>query len=355
MDGIDTVLVEFTHHQAHLIASDCFPWSKSTQAKLQQLFHPNKNEIERLGEADGLVAIAFAEAVQSLLKQTQISSSEVIAIGSHGQTIRHQPDFNPAFSLQIGDPNRIACLTNIPTIADFRRKDIALGGQGAPLVPAFHRWLFHQKERDQAVLNIGGIANLTLLPKDKTQVRGFDTGPGNRLLDDWIKYSLNHPYDKKGAWAKTGKSNSALLQHMLTDPYFSQNIPKSTGFEYFNLAWLQAKLAQVKPLKPADIQATLTHLTAKTIAQDLQTYLPNLSRLLICGGGWHNQYLITQLQAELPQVQLQSTNQAGLDSDMLEAVAFAWLARQHIEQKPANIPAVTGASREAILGLYCPP
>jgi len=355
MDGIDAVLVDFNQHPVNLIADVCHPWKETTAQKLRLLFSPKDNEIERLGEADGLVAMAFAEAVDLLLKKTNIPASRITAIGSHGQTIRHHPNRNPAFSLQIGDPNRLASLTNIPVIADFRRKDIALGGQGAPLVPAFHAWLFHQKTLNQAVLNIGGIANLTLLSKNKEQIKGFDTGPGNRLLDDWIAYSLNKKYDDQGAWAKTGHVYLPLLDLMLNDPYFKQKIPKSTGFEYFNLTWLQQKIAQFPTLKAEDIQATLSLLTVKTIANDLIQYLPDCGKLLVCGGGYRNQNMMQQLQKEFPNILIENTTQAGLDADMLEAVAFAWLARQYIKKQTGNIPAVTGASRAAILGIYCPP
>ncbi len=355
IDGIDAVLVDFSgdQHQLKIILSYCHPWQADMAKKISQLCYPSDNEIERLGELNALIGIQFAKAVNTLLAQANIKSNQIKAIGSHGQTIRHHPEKNPAFSLQIGDPNRIACLTNIPTVADFRSKDIALGGQGAPLVPAFHAWLFAQESADIAVLNIGGIANITLLFADQT-IKGFDTGTGNRLMDDWINRHQHKNYDHHGDWAKTGQINRSLLNHLLADPYFQLPYPKSTGSEYFNLAWLDQKLAQLPSIKPVDVQATLVELTAVSIANEIKTHAPKAVQLLVCGGGCYNRLLMQRLSLLLPFLVVETTASAGLDPDIVEAAAFAWLAKQHLNHQTGNIPAVTGAKRAAVLGVLCP-
>ncbi|MBV8802059.1 MAG: anhydro-N-acetylmuramic acid kinase, partial [Gammaproteobacteria bacterium] len=301
------------------------------------------NEIARLANLDVILGKRFAETVNTLLKNQSLYSHQIKAIGSHGQTIRHYPDRQ--FTLQIGDPNIIAAETGITTISDLRRGDMAYGGQGAPLVPAFHQYVLSDHAKDRVIVNIGGIANITLLPAKNNNVIAFDTGPGNTLLDAWTEKHLQKPYDANGDWASQGKINQSLLEKLLSDEYFNLTGPKSTGREYFNLTWLSEYLP--KDLIPVDVQATLTALTAHSIIRSINQYLPN-SEILICGGGVHNNFLMRLLTC-LKQP-LCSTQNYGINPDLMEAMAFAWLAKQTIDRKPGNIPSVTGAKCPAILG-----
>ncbi len=351
MDGIDAALVRFPRHGVELMATCSHPWPTSLQRELQNLTTPGNNEIDRLGELDILAADEFASAAQKLLARANIPASAVTAIGSHGQTVRHRPDAKNAFTLQIGDPNRIAEQTGITTVADFRRLDMAAGGEGAPLVPAFHNTLFSSNEAYRCILNIGGIANITLLPpQDGTAITGFDTGPGNCLLDSWAARHIHTPFDKDGEWAASGNIHPALLRSMLADGYFDRPPPKSTGREYFNLTWLERWLELIPGLLPADIQATLTALTTQSIANAITTAAPDCQQLLVCGGGIHNPLLMAQLQHELPQCRIESTRHYGADPDWVEAIAFAWLARQTMLGLSGNLPSVTGARHPVILG-----
>jgi len=351
MDGIDAALVRFPRQGMELMATYSHPWPKSLQQELQNLTTPGNNEIDRLGELDILAADEFASAAQKLLAEANTPASAVTAIGSHGQTIRHRPEAKNAFTLQIGDPNRIAEQTGITTVADFRRRDMAAGGEGAPLVPAFHNSLFSCNDAYRCILNIGGIANITLLPpQDRTAITGFDTGPGNCLLDSWAARHIHTPFDKGGEWAASGKIHSTLLKLMLANGYFDRPPPKSTGREYFNLAWLEKLTDQQPGVLPEDIQATLTALTAQSIAHAIKTTAPDCRQLLVCGGGIHNSLLMTQLQHELPQCRIESTRHYGADPDWVEAIAFAWLARQTLLGLSGNLPSVTGARHPVILG-----
>jgi len=351
LDGIDAALVQFPQHSTELIATHCHPWPKALQQKLLGLTTPGGNEIDRMGGLDILVADEFALAAQQLLLKANISASAVTAIGSHGQTIRHRPEATPPFTLQIGDPNRIAERTKITTVADFRRRDMAAGGEGAPLVPAFHNALFHSSKEHRCILNIGGIANITLLPsQDGADIIGFDTGPGNCLLDSWSSRHIHAPFDAHGKWAATGEAHPALLKSMLADSYFDRPPPKSTGREYFNLAWLERLLMQHPELPPKDIQATLTALTAQSIANAIKTAGADYQQVLVCGGGVHNQTLMKQLQHALPECCIESTHNYGADPDWVEAIAFAWLAQQTMLGLFGNLPSVTGAHHPVILG-----
>lgn len=351
-DGIDAALVDFNDDTPKLIATHYTPYSLSMREEIIALCKEGANEIERLGKLDIALGKAFANAVNNLLKQTSLEASDITAIGSHGQTIRHRPIEETRFTLQIGDPNTIAAETGITTIADFRRKDVALGGQGAPLVPGFHQMLFASNTTDRVIINIGGIANITLLPKDKLDtIIGFDTGPGNTLLDAWIAQHHQLTHDANGDWGKSGTISQHLLHTLLTDPYFKQQAPKSTGREYFNLPWLMQHLKQADiALSPADVQATLTELTARTILDAIKPHLSQ-GELLICGGGAHNQFLLARLQTlAQPNYTLATTTKYQIDPNWLEAIAFAWLAKQTLNRKPGNIPSVTGASKATILG-----
>lgn len=349
-DGIDTVLVDFGGRTPHMLASHYTPYSLELRKQILDLCHPGENEIHRLGELDIKLAQAFADAVNNLLQSSRTSAHDIAAIGSHGQTIRHSPDHH-RFTIQIGDPNTIAAKTGITTVADFRRKDIALGGQGAPLVPAFHRSMFASKEVDRAIVNIGGIANVTLLPRNASDhIIGFDTGPGNALMDYWIHTHQNETHDNAGAWSASGNMNQQLLNIMMSDAYFKLPPPKSTGREKFNAKWLQQIIASIHTeIKPVDIQTTLTEFTAATIADAVKQNMAS-GEIYVCGGGAHNTHLMSRLQALAPSFKVLTTETLGIHPDWVEAMAFAWLATQTMKKSAGNLPSVTGAKQAAILG-----
>ena len=346
-DGIDAALVDFCGQKPRLLATHYTPYTKELRKQILDLCHPGENEIHRLGELDVALADTFTAAVHTLLSEAAVAASEIAAIGSHGQTIRHAPHQAHRFTLQIGDPNTIAAKTGITTVADFRRKDIALGGQGAPLVPAFHRSLFASSEHDHAIVNIGGIANVTLLPRQAgDHIIGFDTGPGNALLDYWIHTHQNETHDQAGAWGASGKINQELLKLMLSDPYFKLLPPKSTGRELFNHDWLQSELKKLKhEINPVDVQTTLTEFTAATIADAIRQNMHD-GEIFICGGGAHNAYLVSRLQQlTAPDFKVATTESLGVHPDWVEAVAFAWLAYQTMQKRTGNLTSVTGAKQ----------
>jgi anhydro-N-acetylmuramic acid kinase len=306
--------------------------------------------LDELGALDGWVAETFAAAAIELLHQAQIPASAVLAMGSHGQTLRHRPAHTPPYTLQLGDPNIIAERTGIQTVADFRRRDMAAGGQGAPLVPAFHAAVLRSAETTRVILNLGGIANVTILPIDAVHpVIGFDTGPGNCLLDAWVERHLGQSCDRNGAFARSGQVDSALLQQLRQDPYFAKPAPKSTGRETFHLTWLDNVLGTT-PRSAANVQATLVELTAISIADAIRDYAGPPCEVLACGGGVHNPVLMEALARTLAPAKVASTARCGIDPDYVEAMAFAWLARQRLNAQPGNVPAVTGASHACVLG-----
>jgi len=362
VDAVDAALVRFTPG-VELIATHTLPYPPELRAELIALAVPGANEIDRLGSADVAVGRHFARAVNELLAAHPGARERVRAVGSHGQTIRHRPRAAVPFTLQIGDPNVIAAETRLPVAADFRRKDMALGGQGAPLVPAFHEAVFRHTGEARAVVNIGGIGNLTALPADPAApVLGFDTGPGNTLLDAWCRRHLGQSMDRDGAFAARGRVDDALLARFLRDEFFTRPAPKSTGPEHFSPAWLDERLAQAQaererrdsatpPDNPADVQATLVALTAQSIADAVQRTLGAQEvGVFICGGGARNPVLMRALQARLPECSVETTAVLGVDPAWVEALAFAWLAQQRISGEPGNCTAVTGASRRAVLG-----
>ncbi len=352
VDGIDAALVDFSQTQPMIIATHYTPYPETLRSKVLALCNKGEDEIERLGELDVLLGKAFAQATNQLLQQQSLSPKDIKAIGSHGQTIRHRPHHPHRFTMQIGDPNIIAVETGITTVADFRRKDIALGGQGAPLVPAFHRHIFRSQETNRAIVNIGGIANVTLLYKKQNDiVIGFDTGPGNVLMDAWIYLHQQKTHDENGSWAAQGKIHKAWLQHLLSDHYFELPPPKSTGREYFSLMWLQNNIHLFgSPLLPVDVQSTLVELTATSILNAIQKHMPD-GDILICGGGASNDFLMSRLnKLASPHFSVVSTNKFGIDPDWVEAVAFAWLAQQTLKHQPGNLPSVTGAKQAMVLG-----
>lgn len=345
VDGIDAALVEFDDGALRVRAAATTPFDLALRDELLAFMagRYRGDAIDDLGRLDRAVGQAFAGAALSLLAQAGVAADAVRAIGSHGQTVRHRP---PGFTLQIGDPNTIAAVTGIPVIADLRRKDVALGGQGAPLVPAFHAAVFGSRDEDRAIVNIGGIANLTVLARDGV-VAGSDIGPGNALLDAWCQRHTGRSFDAQGDWGAGGRVDGPLLEALRGEPYFGRPAPKSTGREHFSLAWLERQLG-ARELAPVDVQATLVELTAGTIADAVRT--ARVARAYLCGGGAHNRILVERLAAQLPSMLVRTTAELGLDVDHVEAAAFAWLARESLAGRPGNLPQVTGASRPALLG-----
>jgi anhydro-N-acetylmuramic acid kinase len=297
---------------------------------------------------DRSLGLLYADAVNALLRESAVDPRDIKAIGNHGQTIRHRPDATPAFTLQIGDAATLANTCGIATVADFRSADIALGGQGAPLAPAFHQWAFARDDQPGFVVNIGGIANITVL-QPGTPVTGFDTGPGNTLLDAWCRQHRNMRFDADGCWANSGKVITKLLGAMLADPYFAKPAPKSTGREYFNGAWLAHSLAKTGVAEPADIQATLAELTAHTIASAIKLHAASGS-VWLCGGGALNADLLDRIRSNLPSFEVETTASLGIPPAWVEAAAFAWLARERLRDSAINIASVTGARASGILG-----
>lgn len=355
-DGIDAVLAAFEGDRWQgIVASHAGEYPAALRERLLALGFENRPVA--LGEyaaLDRAVADAFADTANALLQQAGVSPAEVSALGSHGQTVFH--DAALGNSLQIGDPSRIAVRTGIPVVADFRRKDVALGGQGAPLLPVFHHALFAAADEPRAVLNLGGIANLTLLPDtDPTAVRGFDCGPANALMDEWIGRHQGRRYDADGAWAASGRVVPELLDALLADPYFALPPPKSTGRGYFLLDWVERRFPALASLAPADVQRTLAELTAVSASEALERTLPAARRLLVCGGGAHNRWLLQRLRDHSPQRLVVPTHDHGLHADWVEAAAFAWLALRRLDAASGNLPGVTGAVASTCLGgLFLP-
>lgn len=352
VDGIDAALTKIEAGKIELIDHCSLDFPQPVRNEILQLCRADTNEIERMATLDRQLGNLFAEASLKLIEQSGLNATDIIAIGSHGQTVRHQPrqPGKTAFSLQIGDPNTIAENTGITTVADFRRRDIAAGGEGAPLVPAFHQAIFSNQENDRLILNIGGMANISILD-EQSPYAGFDTGPGNVLMDGWIQKHQGLNYDSNGSWALSGSVNSQLLERLLEHPFLTTPPPKSTGRESFNLEWLEDQLSQLKEtLAPEDVQATLLTFTATTIANAVTQYAPNSQEILCCGGGAHNQALVTELQELLSNHRISDTNALGISPQWVEAIAFAWLAYQSLNQLPGNCPKATGAKAERILG-----
>ncbi|AIR03645.1 MULTISPECIES: anhydro-N-acetylmuramic acid kinase [Cedecea] len=352
LDGIDVVLAAIDEHLVVQQASYSHPMPLAIKNAVLAVCQGQQLTLSQFGQLDNRLGKLFAEAVQILVKREGLRPEDVTAIGCHGQTVWHEPHGEAAHTLQIGDNNQIAALTGITVVGDFRRRDMALGGQGAPLVPAFHQALLAHPVERRMVLNIGGIANLSLLIPDQP-VRGYDTGPGNMLMDAWIWRQRGKGYDKDAEWASSGKVIIPLLQQMLSDPYFSAPAPKSTGREYFNYGWLERQLARFPALAGEDVQATLTELTATTIAEQV-LLSGGCERVMVCGGGSRNPLLMARLAALLPGIEVTTTDEAGISGDDMEALAFAWLAYRTMSGLPGNLPSVTGASEPTILGAIYP-
>jgi anhydro-N-acetylmuramic acid kinase len=353
-DGIDLALVDFSAGNVDLIASYYQAYDDATRQKITELYQPSDNEIDRAFSLDIILAHQFSDAINKLLQQEKLTANDIIAIGNHGQTIRHRPTINndivAPFTLQIGCSQTLSVLTGIRVIGDFRTKDIALGGQGAPLVPAFHQYLLPKNLRDTFLVNIGGIANLTFLPKTGSSKNflGFDTGPGNALLDAWCFLHTGQRYDNKGEWGKSGTVNQALLAELLTDDYFSLPAPKSTGREYFTISWLNSVI-QPFEISATDVQATLTALTACSISAEISK-ITQSADVYFCGGGIENTFCYKMLKQSLTNFKVNKIQTLNLNNNALEAMAFAWLAFAYDKKIYGNIPAVTGASKSTVLG-----
>ncbi len=352
LDGVDAALVDFSGRQPQLAGSYYHPYSAELITRLQAICYQQTIEFEALGRLDVELGLVFAECTKTLLSKTKLTPGDIRAIGSHGQTVYHSPNPPHPFTIQIGDPNQISKLTGIPVVADFRRADMAVGGQGAPLVPAFHHAVFQSAQENRVIVNIGGIANATILPRSSHQsVTGFDTGPGNTLIDLWSKRHCHKAFDENSELGRQGNICQSLLKLMLTDYYFNQSGPKSTGQEHFSAQWLDTILGKHdKAVSIADIQATLYELTATSIAASIQANMPATQRVLVCGGGTHNTLLMERLQANLTGTPVTTTESLGVHPDWVEAMAFAWFAQQYMQHKPGNLTGVTGAERGAVLG-----
>ncbi|MCB1672850.1 MAG: anhydro-N-acetylmuramic acid kinase [Gammaproteobacteria bacterium] len=349
IDGIDCALVSFDAERPTLHSYLSYPFPAPLRQQLFALCQQPDTSLRALGEAHIAVGQQFAAAVNALLEREQIDSRLVQAIGSHGQTVFHKPARPLPFSLQIGDPSTIAFLTGITTVADFRAKDLAAGGEGAPLAPLFHRAVFASPDQARVIVNLGGIANISVIAEGR-EFLGYDTGPANVLMDYWIDKNLHQSVDLQGQWASSGQVNDSLLELLLDDPYFAAPEPKSTGREAFNGRWLEQRLAALgQDLAPADVQATLLELTATIVATEIENQLA-ADQVYVCGGGAHNTALMQRLAQLLPDSEVNSTGQLGIPPDWVEAMTFAWLARQRLAGIAQDTPAITGASRPVILG-----
>jgi anhydro-N-acetylmuramic acid kinase len=359
MDGVDGALVDFSQSKPTVAQVNNAQLAPELRAELLALNTPGPNELHRAALAANALARSYVQVVQSLLKQSGLNASQITAIGAHGQTVRHQPGLHDGtgYTLQLNNPALLAELTGIDVVADFRSRDVAAGGQGAPLAPFFHRAWFAQAGKNIGVLNIGGISNLTILQSDGATL-GFDCGPGNALLDMWCQQHTGAAYDAGGTWGAGGVVNSALLQAMLAEPFFALPPPKSTGRDLFNRAWLNHHLAAFSTEKPQNIQKTLVELTVSPIKQCTGSYEINsdqrLHELIVCGGGAFNTDLMQRLQTLMPHISVISSAQRGLPPQDVEATAFAWLAKQTVERQPLPLSSVTGARGARVLGCVYP-
>ncbi|MDN6318859.1 MAG: anhydro-N-acetylmuramic acid kinase [Marinobacter sp.] len=352
MDGIDAVLVSFQGKTVQIHETHSIPYPENLRQRLV-LASQNHATPDEVGELDTLTGTRFADAAEELILKSGVNRRSIRAIGSHGQTLRHQPAGLGRFSLQVGNPSIIAEKTRVTTVGDFRSRDMAAGGQGAPLVPAFHQYFFGSDTEDRCILNLGGIANITWIPsRQDSPATGFDTGPANALMDAWCEEQTGRAYDEDGQWAQEGIVDQALLSDMLSDGYFERLPPKSTGKEKFNLEWIKTQVLRHSDTRPEDVQRTLLQLSVITAARQMpQT--PEMT-VYICGGGTRNRLLMRELSQALSPVRVLNTDALGLDPQWVEPTAFAWLARQTMERKPGNLAEVTGALGPRILGAIYP-
>ena len=348
MDAIDASLVDFSESPLRILASSATEFEPALKRRIAALIDaPDAVALDELGQVDVLIGRAFARAAHELMRSAGVDAGEVAAIGSHGQTLRHRPDLPAPFTLQIGDPNILAEATGVTVVGDFRRRDVAAGGQGAPLLPVFHDQVFRTADEDRVILNLGGIANVTLLTRTAPLI-GFDTGPASRLMDAWIAAHRGAEFDDNGRWAASGHCDAALLARLLDEPYFRLPPPKSTGRELFNLRWLRDKLGGTER-RPQDVQATLLEFTAASVAQAVHDHAPGAS-LYACGGGAHNAALIEAIGRRVGPSPVSTTTVLGLDPDYVEAVAFAWFAQRTLAGLTSSAASVTGARGPRILG-----
>lgn len=345
LDGIDAVLVDLSNSQPTLLAKHYHPFDETLKKTLLALHQPTHNELHTALTTGNQLARLYAQSILPLLPAADVSAAQISAIGCHGQTIRHCPEHG--YTLQIGNAALLAELSGMTVVSDFRSRDLAAGGQGAPLVPAFHDKIMRHPQHHRVIINIGGISNLTNLPPDAA-TSGFDCGPGNLLMDAWCMQHLGQAYDHNGSWAASGKILPALLSQMLDDVFFALPPPKSSGRDLFNIGWLQDKLQGNE--RAEDVQTTLLELTCLSIMQAIRQYCAGASEIYLCGGGAHNQTLHSRLVNLLPDCSIQNSSALGVDSDYLEAIAFAWLAQQTLQAQPANLPLVTGARHPCVLG-----
>lgn len=355
MDGIDAVLVGIEGEKLETVAHHSTDFPKELRTQLEALLGNYQTGVRQFGEIDHQLGLTYAEAINELIAKSGMKPDEISAIGCHGQTVFHQPDQPFPFTMQLGDPNLIAAKTGIKTVADFRRMDMAFGGGGAPLAPAFHQYFLNSSKEKRCILNLGGIANITLLADDDNQVIGFDTGPANCLMNNWVKMKLGKNYDDDGQWAKNGTVIPELLDQMLSDEYFQLPSPKTTGRELFNLNWLNQQLENFHEYENEDIQASLLELTAKTVALSIQKSAPDTDAVYVCGGGAYNSYLLDRLASNLSGVKVYSTQKIGIPPQLVESTAFAWLAMRRIKGLHGNLPSVTGASAKVLLGTIYDP
>ncbi|OUS28522.1 anhydro-N-acetylmuramic acid kinase [Gammaproteobacteria bacterium 45_16_T64] len=351
LDGIDTALVEFSSHKQFCVLETLFtPYPTDMRNKLFQLFTPGNAEIDLMGQLSRQLGQLFGQSVNNILELSPLSAKDISAVGSHGQTIRHRPELLHPFTLQIGDPSTITQTTGITTIADFRSKDIACGGQGAPLAPGFHRSAFHSPNENRVIVNIGGIANITWVPLSPEDITlGFDTGPGNGLMDTWCQKHIGAEFDRNGEWARSGSVIKELLDTLTSFDYFQTPPPKSTGKELFNEEWLNPFISSYPLAKPADIQATLLELTAISISRSIKEHCTNADNIFVCGGGALNGRLMERIAKHIS-LPTYTTAKLGVDPLWVEAIAFAWLARQTKHNLAGNLPSSTGAREAVILG-----
>lgn len=351
LDGVDGVLADFSDGHLRVLAHASQPWDAPLRARMLELNSPGHDELHRAALAANALAESYASVVQTLLREAQLPPQAIRAIGAHGQTVRHRPrEFDgTGYTLQINNPSLLAERTGIAVVADFRSRDVAAGGQGAPLVPAFHQGVFGRRGHTMLVLNIGGISNLSVLPAHG-EVMGFDCGPGNALMDAWCQTHTGAPFDQDGRWAAQGQIVSTLLDRLLQEPFLHQTPPKSTGRDLFNADWLSRALETAPDADPVDIQATLTEFTARACALAAQPFLADCDTLAVCGGGALNATLMHRLAALLPTLQVTATDALGLPALQVEAAAFAWLARQTVEGHTGSLQSVTGAQGARVLG-----